>query len=147
MPTLTHIVTVNRPSHVAMEIFFDWSQDTLWRPAVRRITVHPSGPAVQEQRILEELQLAGLTFVTPTRIESVHPYRVTWSGGNDHLTIRGWREIEPVGTSACRLKELVDVELRGGLRLLTPLLAPLYRRQMRAELARLVCELESLPVP
>lgn len=147
MPTLTHIVSVNRPSHVAMETFFNWSQDTVWRPAVRRITVHPSGPAVLGQHILEELRLAGLTFTTPTRIESVHPYRVTWAGGTAQLTIRGWREIEPVGTSACRLKEVVDVELRGKLRTLTPLLTPMYRRQMRIELDRLVRELESLPVP
>lgn len=147
MPTLTHIVTVNRPPHLAMETFFDWSQDPSWRPAVRRMTVHPTGPAVVGQRILEELRFAGMTFITPTQVESVHPYRVTWAGGNGQLTIRGWREIEPAGTGACRLKELVDVRLQGPLRPLTPLLAPAYRRLMRTELDLLVRELESTPVP
>lgn len=130
-----------------METFFDWSQDPSWRPAVRRITVHPTGPAVTGQRILEELRLAGLTFTTPTQVESVHPYRVTWSGGNSQVKIRGWREIEPIGTSACRLKQVIDVELRGALRVTTPLLAPLYRRQMRIDLDLLVRDLEALPVP
>lgn len=125
-----------------METFFDWSQDPSWRTSVRRITVHPSGPAVVGQRILEELNLAGRTFITPTQIESVHPYRVTWAGGNAQLSIRGWREIEPVGTSACRLKQVIDVDLRGALRLLTPLLALLYRRQMRADLSLLLRDLE-----
>lgn len=147
MPTLTHIVSVNRPPHVAMETFFDWSQDTSWRPAVTRMTVHPSGPATVGQRILEELKVAGLSFVTPTRIDSVHPYRVTWSGGSSTMTIRGWREIEPAGSDGCRLKELIDVELRGSLRLLTPVLTPMYRRVMRTELDQLVQELESVPVP
>jgi hypothetical protein len=146
MPTMTHIVTTTCPPHLATEVFFDWSRDALWRPTVRRTTVHPAGPAVIGQRIVEELRLAGLTFLTPTRIESVHPCRVTWAGTTDQVAVRGWREVEETGSGGCRLAEVVDVRLRGALRPLTPLLAPLYRRAMRIELQRLVRHLESLVV-
>lgn len=144
MPIMTHIVTTTCPPDVATDVFFDWSRDALWRPAVRRMTVHPAGPAVVGQRIVEELRLAGLTFLTPTWIESVHPCRVTWAGTNDQLMIRGWRQVEETGSGGCRLTEVVDVRLRGALRPLTPLLAPLYRRAMRIELQHLARHLETL---
>jgi hypothetical protein len=146
MPTLTQIVTARCSSHVAMEVFFDWSSDSLWRPSVRRMTVHPAGPAVVGQRIVEELRFAGLTFITPTRVDAAHPYRITWSGGNDQLTIRGWREIEPTGSDQCRLKEVVDVRLRAAMRPLTPLLTPAYRRTMRIELENLARHLTAATV-
>lgn len=146
MPTMTHVVTVRCPAPAARELFFDWGRDRSWRTSVQRMTVHPAGPAVEGQRIVEELRLAGLTFITPTRIESVHPHRVTWSGSNDQVEIRGWRQIEPAGSETCRLTEVVDVRLRGALRPLTPVLAPLYRRTMRCELARLTQELERVAV-
>lgn len=146
MPTLTHVVTVQCPAPTAWELFFDWGRDPGWRTSVRRMTVHPSGPAVEGQRIVEELRFVGLTFITPTRIEAVHPYRVTWSGSNDQLEIRGWREIEPAGPESCRLTEVVDVRLLGALRPLTPLLAPLYRRTMRREMTQLARQLEGVTV-
>lgn len=146
VPTMTQIVTVRCPPPAALELFFDWGRDPVWRSSVRRMTVHPAGPAVAGQRIVEELRFAALTFITPTRIESVHPLRVTWAGENAQLEIRGWREIELTGPDTCRLTELVDVRLRGALRPLTPLLAPLYRRTMRLELEQLARHLEGVTV-
>jgi hypothetical protein len=146
MPTMTQIATARCPSHAAMEVFFDWGRDPTWRTSVRRMTVHPAGPAVVGQRIIEELRFTGLTFVTPTRIESVRPNRITWAGGNGQLTISGWREIAADGPDACRLTEVVDIRLRGAMRPLTPLLAPLYRRTMRLELQNLTGQLEAAPV-
>lgn len=142
MTTLISIATIHRPATEVVATYFDWTRDLLWRPAVRRMTVHPSGPAEEGQRIVEELRTCGLTFVTPTRVDSVHPCRVMFSGGSDQLTIRGWREVEPAGPDRCRVKQVVDVELRGPLRILTPALRVAYRRTMRADLSGLARLLE-----
>lgn len=148
MPTLTTIVTIHRPADEVASTFFDWTRDPWWRPAVRRMSVDPSGPAVPGQQVVEELRFVGLSFVTATRIDSVHPRRVVWSGGSRRLVIRGWRELEAAGPDQCRVKQVVDVELRGPLRLLTPALSPAYRSTMRADLAGLGRLLEgSVVVP
>jgi hypothetical protein len=142
MTTLTTIATIHRPAAEVVPTYFDWTRDPLWRPAVRRTSVHPSGPAEKGQRVVEQLRTCGLTFVAPTRIDSVHPCRVLWSGGSSRLTIRGWREVEAAGHDRCRVKQVVDVELRGALRLLTPALCTAYRRTMRSDLSALARLLE-----
>jgi hypothetical protein len=137
MTLLTHTTDLDLPAAMVADTFFDWTRDRAWRPGVRRMTVHPAGPAVEGQRIVEELRFLGSTYVTPTRIDATHPQRVLWSGGSAQLTIRGWRDLEPTGPGSCRVTSVVDVRLLGPLAWLTPLMAPLYARVARRDLGRL----------
>lgn len=137
MTLLTHTIDIARPSAEVTPTYFDWTRDREWRSAVRRITVHPSGPAEIGQRIVEELRFLGSTYVTPTHVDAVHPQRVLWSGHSTQLTIRGWRDVEPTGPESCRVTSVVDIELLGAMAWATPLMAPLYARIVRRDLERL----------
>lgn len=143
MALLTHTTDIARPSADVTPVYFDWTRDREWRSAVRRITVHPSGPAERGQRIVEELRFLGSTYVTPTRVDAVHPQRVLWSGRSPQLSVRGWRDVEPTGPGSCRVTSVVDVQLLGAMAWATPLMAPSYARVVRRDLARLRSLLES----
>ncbi|WP_219471836.1 SRPBCC family protein [Nonomuraea rhizosphaerae] len=149
MTTLTSVRTVSADPALAARIFLDWSQDPRWRDQVRRMTVEPAGPAVTGQRIVEELSFAGLTFVTPTRVEHADGAEARYRGGSGVVSVRGSRAVTTVspGSSGSpdlpgsprevRLTATLDVSLRGPLRPLTALLAPSYRRLQEADLDRL----------
>jgi hypothetical protein len=134
---------IHGPSAEVAAVFFDWTRDREWRPGVRRMEVHPSGPAIVGQRIVEELRFLGSTYVTPTHVDAVHPQRVLWSGGSAQLAIRGWRDVDPTGPESCRVTSVLDIELQGAMRALTPLMAPIYARIAKRDLERLRRLLES----
>jgi hypothetical protein len=135
---LTSTRTVKAAPALAAALFLDWSQDPRWRARVRRMTVEPSGPAVAGQHILEELRFAGLTFVTPTRVEQAGAAEARYRGGSAMVAVSGSRAIAAVSPTEVRLTATLDVRLRGPLRPLTTLLAPSYHRLQEADLDRLL---------
>jgi hypothetical protein len=135
---LTSTRTVRSDPDRAARLFLDWSCDPRWRAQVHRMTVEPSGHAMAGQTIVEELRFAGLTFVTPTRIEHADATQARYQGGSAMVSVSGSRVISVVSPGEIRLTATLDVRLRGPLRPLTALLAPSYRRLQEADLDRLV---------
>jgi hypothetical protein len=129
----------------AAALFLDWSKDRWWRPRVRWMNVDQPGPARVGQRIEEELRFAGMTFVTPTRIEWAGPTPAGYTGGSAVVTVSGSREVRAEQHGHVTLVATIEVAMRGAMRPLTPVLTPMYRRLQERDLNRLAALLEALP--
>ncbi|MEV4247529.1 SRPBCC family protein [Streptosporangium canum] len=143
MSTITGKRVVRASLDDAARLFLDWSQDTRWRTQVRRMTVEPPGQAQTGQRIVEELRFAGLTFVTPTRVEHAGPTDAEYRGGSATVTVHGARRLQALPEGRVALVATLHIRLRGPLRPLTGLLTPSYRRLQEHDLDRLARILDS----
>ena len=119
-------------------LVLDWSRDAEWRAAVSRMEVEPPGRARVGQRITEWLRFGGRTVVTPTTITAADELSASFAGGNDQAVVEGRRTVvpEPDGGSTVVLE--VDVRMTGVLRVLNPLLTPVYRHRLESEADGLV---------
>lgn len=146
MTHIQHSVRVTRTPDDVAAVALDWSQDTLWRASVRRMTVRPAGRAVTGQQVVDQLSVLGLPLTTPTRIDLATSRSASWSGGSNRLQARGRRTVEDEDGATCLTTE-VDVRLRGALRALTPVLATVYRRTAGRDLRRLRTFLQAEGTP
>ena len=142
MTTIVSSRVVRAGTDAAVALFLDWSKDRWWRTQVRRMNVDQPGPAQAGQRIEEELRFAGMTFVTPTRIESAGPTAAHYTGGSALVTVAGSREVRAEPHGHVTLVATIEVAMRGVLRPLTPLLTPMYRRLQERDLDRLAALLD-----
>jgi hypothetical protein len=133
---ITSTVRVDRPAAEVAAVVLDWSHDPRWRRAVTRLDTVPAGPAVVGQRLVEELVFAGRTYVTPTRVVTAGPLRASYTGGSDAFEVSGSREVVPRG-AGCEVRTELLLTPQGFMRLLAPLLAPVYRRSDAADLVSL----------
>lgn len=84
----------------------------------------------------------GSTYVTDAAVTSVGPgRRLTFAGGGEGTTVRGYRRVEEAPGGA-RFVQGLEIRLSGPMRLLEPLLARLYARRMRLEARALKALLE-----
>jgi hypothetical protein len=73
----------------------------------------------------------GSTYVTDAAFTSVGPgRRLTFAGGGEGTTVRGYRRVEEAPGGA-RFVQGLEITLSELMRLLEPLLARLYARRMR----------------
>jgi hypothetical protein len=130
-------VTVPRPADRVADFVLDWRNDPLWRSQVRRFTADPDGRAEPGQTLVEELSFAGMTFRTPTVIDSAGPLEASYSGGSRQVRVKGHRRITAVSAISCLVDVHTEIALLGALAILTPLLAPSYRKTDAADVAGL----------
>ena len=137
LTTLESSVTVHRPAAAVAAFVLDWGNDHLWRSHVRRFTCSPPGRACVGQRLVEELRFAGLTFVTPTVIESVGELSASYAGGNATIEVTGRRAVVPLDEDRCEVRTTTRLRVGGLLRPFAPMLTPSYRRSDAADLRTL----------
>ena len=142
--TLESSVTVHRPPSTVAAFVLDWGNDHLWRSHVRRFTCTPPGRAAVGQRLVEELCFAGLTFVTPTVVETVGELSASYAGGNASIDVTGVRVVVPLGDERCEVRTTTNLRVGGLLRPFVPLLTPSYRRADAGDLRALPTVLEAL---
>lgn len=130
-------ITVHQPAATVAAFVLDWGNDHLWRSHVRRFTCTPPGRAVDGQRLVEELRFAGLTFVTPTVIESVGDLSASYAGGNASVAVTGLRVVIPLDDARCEVRTTTRLHVGGLLRPFAPLLTPSYRRADATDLRAL----------
>jgi hypothetical protein len=121
-------------------LVLDWSRDPSWRGAVRAMEVDPPGRARRGQRIRETLRFAGLRFITATMITAADATSASFAGGSGVVAVAGRRSVVP-DEHGCTVVLEVDVALTGVLAVLTPLLAPGYRRRHAADADALVARM------
>ena len=135
-----HIPTealVERPPAEVFALLADYSRDGEWRRAVTAMHVEPDAPVAVGSAISETLRFAGRTWVTDTTITALQLGRsLRFEGGDATMQVSGQREVEPWGDGT-RVRQQLTLEPRGLLRLLSPLLAPMYRRVATHDLAAL----------
>jgi hypothetical protein len=136
-------ITVHQPAATVAAFVLDWGNDHLWRSHVRRFTCTPPGRATVGQRLVEELRFAGLTFVTPTVVETVGELSASYAGGNASIDVTGVRVVVPLGDERCEVRTTTRLTVGGMLRPFAPLLTPSYRRADAADLRSLPGVLET----
>jgi hypothetical protein len=140
-------VTLDHPAASVGALLLDWGNDHLWRTHVRRVTCTPAGRAMEGQELVEELRFAGLTFVTPTVVESAGLLGATYTGGSSAISVTGTRNVVANATGGCVVHVITRLRVHGWLRLLAPLLVPAYRRTQDADLEQLARWIDGVDTP
>ena len=146
MSALEHSVDLAREPEEVWEVVGDFDKDDQWR-RVEHMRSDPAGPAIAGTRTREVLRFLGSTYVTDATVVHVEPgRRLLYEGAGEGTTVRGYRRVEDT-SGGTRFVESIQIELSGPLRLLEPLLAPLYGRRMKSEVRTLKALLEGRGLP
>jgi uncharacterized protein YndB with AHSA1/START domain len=141
MITVEKEVLVERPAGEVFDFLADVRNEERWNPNVLRIESEADGPLS-----------VGATFEGVYRrggrmrfelVEAVRPRRLVFRGGGRQITLVGTLELEQAG-SATRVRRKGEMEPRGLMKLLAPLMRKPIERQYAtvAETFRQVAAME-----
>ena len=133
---LTESIHLATDPDTAWGVLADFAADPRWRHAVDEMTPDPAGPARPGQRVREVLTFRGTTYVTDMRLLDVGARRLVFDGVGASTKVHGVRRVDVDGGATVATIEL-SVRLRGARRVLEPVMGPMYRRQVRADLRQL----------
>jgi uncharacterized protein YndB with AHSA1/START domain len=137
MPTFRATTTIRRSPDAVWAVLADYERDPEWRAGVETMAPSTSGPAVEGTTTDEVLHLGGRTYRNAGLVTRVEPgRRLEWrtTSGAD---ADGSRSVTPVGTDASEVVLELAVRAHGLQRLLQPVLSPMLRKGLHADLARL----------
>jgi len=132
----------SRPEDV-FAVLSDYQQDPRWRAGVVSMRPEPPGAAQAGTTTDEVIRFLGITTRTPGQVtQLVEGKLLTWGARGTRLIASGIRRVEPALDGA-RVTLNTEIRLRGQWRVMEPLLALVYKRQLRGDLARLKTFIES----
>ena len=141
-------VQIERPPGEVWAAIADYSLDYRWRNGLRDMTPDPPGPPAVGTKVHEVVRSSGRDFIADTVVTDIDAgvsYRFTGSGTIG--AISGGRSVEPRQDGAAALfTYAVELEPRGVMRLLGPLLGPIVRSGLRKDLQALKRLLEDTSV-
>jgi hypothetical protein len=137
-------VAIARSPAEVWDAIADYGFDPEWRGGLREMTPDPPGAPVLGTKVHEVVRSSGRDYVADAVVTDLRPgasYRFAGSGTLGGLS--GGRAVRPdaAGTGAV-FSYAIDVEPRGGMRLLRPLLGPMVRSGLKKDLRRLKVLLE-----
>jgi hypothetical protein len=139
---VSETVTIRRSPADVYAFVADYDNDSRWRHGVTEMIATPNGSVRDGTQVREVLRFGGRSHVTETVISDVVPGRsFVFQGAGTGGAVWGRRTVEPAAAGA-RLTTELRVTSRGVLRVLEPLLAPMFRRATRRDLATLQGMLE-----
>lgn len=141
MITAEATVTIDRPIDAVYDFLADATNDPRWCPPVedcRRIGSSGDATSRYEATVKPGPKRMTNTFEVSTRDR---PQRIRWEGSNDMADFDGHYQLEatPHGT---RVKMVSNLDVRGPMRLLTPVMSVMSRRNAREQFDRLKSILE-----
>lgn len=132
----------SRPEDV-FAVLSDYQQDPRWRAGVISMRPEPPGAAQVGTTTDEVIRFLGITTRTPGQVtQLVEGKLLAWEARGTRLIASGIRRVEPAPDGA-RVTLNTELRLRGQWRVMEPLLALVYKRQLRGDLARLKTFIES----
>lgn len=137
MPAFTATATIERPAEEVWAILADYERDPEWRAGVETMAPSTAGPAVVGTTTDEVLHLGGRTYRNGGVVHAVEPgTRLEWrtTSGAD---AEGSRTVRPTGAGTCEVTLELRVRYHGTQRLLAPVLTPMLRKGLHADLATL----------
>jgi carbon monoxide dehydrogenase subunit G len=137
-------VSISRPPAAVWEAIADYGFDREWRKGLREMSPDPPGPPAPGTRVHEVLRSSGRDYVADTVVTEIEPgvsYRFEGSGTMGGLA--GGRAVRAAetGTGAV-FTYLIELRPEGAMRLLSPVLGPMVRSNLRKDLRRLKALLE-----
>lgn len=132
-------VEIRRPPAEVWDAIADYSFDREWRNGLLDMTPDPPGPPAAGTKVHEVVRSSGRNFVADAVVTEIEPgvsYRFEGSGTIGGLA--GGRSVRPAADGGGAVfTYLIEMEPRGRMRLLGPLLGPMVRSGLRKDLARL----------
>jgi carbon monoxide dehydrogenase subunit G len=124
--TVEKEVLVERPAGEVFDFLADVRNEERWNPNVVRIERAPDGPLAVGETFAGVYRRGGrMRFEL---VEAVRPRRLVFRGGGRQLALVATLELEPVG-AATRVRMRGEMDPRGPLKLLAPLMRGLIERQ------------------
>jgi hypothetical protein len=130
------------PSRV-WEAIADYSFDIKWRKGLREMTPDPLGGPAAGTKVHELVKTSGRNYVADTVVTDLDPgvsYRFAGSGTIGGLS--GARTVQPDGGTGAVFTYEIELEPKGGMRLLRPVLGPMVRSGLKKDLRKLKVLLE-----
>ena len=137
MTTLTASTIIEAPAPAAWAVVADYGRDPEWRDGVETMAPSPSGPVRVGTTTAEVMHLAGRTYRNGGEVTDVHPgQRFAWrtTSGAD---ADGSRSVRALADGSCEVTLVLTVRAHGFQRLLQPVLVPVLRKGLAADLTRL----------
>ena len=121
----------------------DYGFDDQWRRGLRDMTPDPPGPPQVGTKVHEVVRSSGRDFVADTVVTEVEPGRSYRFAGEGTIGgVSGGRAVEPAAGTGAVFTYRIELEPRGGMRLMAPLLGPMVRAGLRKDLRTLKAKLE-----
>lgn len=138
-------VAISRSPADVWDAIADYSFDLRWRNGLLEMTPDPAGPAAIGTKVHEVLRSSGREYVADTVVTELDPgvsYRFEGSGTVGGLS--GGRSVhpDPHGTGA-EFTYTIDLQPKGGMRLLRPILGSMVRSGLKKDLRTLKGLLEA----
>jgi uncharacterized protein YndB with AHSA1/START domain len=147
MPTFRATTTIDRPAAEVWAVVADYGRDPDWRQGVETMAPSTVGPAVVGTTTDEVLHLGGRTYRNHGEVTAVEPgRRLEWRTlqGAD---ANGSRTVIETAGGRSEVELVLEVRTHGLERLLQPVLAPMLRKGLHQDLARLAALLDRVQEP
>ena len=138
-------VQIAKPPAEVWEAIADYAFDLEWRKGLREMTPDPPGPPTSGTRVHEVVRTSGRDYVADTEVTALDPgvsYRFAGTGTIGGLS--GGRAVraDAPGTGAV-FTYTIELQPKGSMRLLGPLLGALVRSGLKKDLQKLKTLLEN----
>jgi Polyketide cyclase / dehydrase and lipid transport len=137
-------VEIDRPAPEVWGAIADYAFDLEWRKGLTQMTPEPAGPAAMGTKVHEVVITSGREYVADTIVTEFDPgvsYRFAGDGTIGGLA--GGREVEAKTAGSSVFSYSVELEPRGTMRLLRPVIGPMVRSNLRKDLQKLKTLLEA----
>lgn len=144
---ITGSIWIQRPLDRVFTFAANNANDWQWREGLVEMQQDTAGTVRTGTRTREVIRFLGQTYTTEcvvARFDKGHGY--SFKSERARHPVSGTRVFEPE-LDGTRYTANLQIELRGGIRLFTPLLARLYRRRINRDLRALKRLLETDPTP
>jgi Polyketide cyclase / dehydrase and lipid transport len=138
---------VERSAAEVWESIADYGFDQRWRTGLIEMTPDPPGPAAVGTKVHEVVRSSGRDFVADTVVTELEPgvaYR--FAGEGTIGGVAGGRRVASAGEGRGSTSTYeIDLDPKGAMRLLRPVLGPMVRSGLRKDLRKLKALLEMPP--
>jgi uncharacterized protein YndB with AHSA1/START domain len=130
-------VQIAKPPADVWAAIADYSFDLRWRKGLTDMTPDPPGPPAVGTKVHEVVRTSGRDYVADTVVTDLDPgvsYRFEGSGTIGGLA--GGRSVRADSDGSVFTSE-IELEPKGGMRLLRPVLGPMVRSGLKRDLRQL----------
>ncbi len=135
---------IAKPPAAVWDAIADYAFDLEWRNGLREMTPNPPGPPVSGTRVHEVVRTSGRDYVADTVVTELDPgVSYSFEGEGTIGGLRGGRSVHagPSGDGSV-FTYRIELEPKGRMRLLRPILRPMVRSGLRKDLQKLKSILE-----
>jgi hypothetical protein len=140
-------VEITRSPVEVWDAIADYALDLQWRKGLREMSPDPPGGPSPGTRVHEVVNSSGRDYVADTVVTDLDPgvsYRFTGSGTIGGLS--GGRAVRADGSgNGAVFTYTIELEPKGGMRLLRPILGRIVRSGLKKDLLKLKTILEARP--